>query len=383
MIVRDEEGHLADCLRSIRDLVDEIIVVDTGSTDGTRPLAQGFGARVIPFEWRQDFAAARNEALRHARGRWILYVDADERARPCPRDALDAVLGDRSAVAATVRFRPQTGYTRYREPRLFRNDPRIRFHGVIHETMLPAIHAVCRQDGGRIVPSEVALDHVGYDGDQKRKHARNLPLLRARLAADPQHSYSWIHLARTLAATGDEGAARAAWRRAIAIARARAWPTMLDCLAYSDLLCRQPAETDAATLLEEALARFPGNHSLAWIHARHVMAAGCFDAAIPILEALASVDGDALCDESVAHDLRIFGVLACDSLALCHFRLGRYVESARYYARAAAYAPDDPRYPVKRRLAEARAASRTASAGGSAAPPEPRGGFPENGRRDT
>jgi tetratricopeptide (TPR) repeat protein len=364
MIVRDEEAHLADCLRSIRDLVDEIVVIDTGSSDGSRTLAESFGARVVPFEWRRDFAAARNEALSYARGSWILYVDADERARPCPRGDLEAVLGDPSAVAATVRFRPQTGYTRYREPRLFRNDPRIRFHGVIHETMLPAIHEVCRRDGTRIVPSELALDHVGYDGDQQRKHLRNLPLLRARLATDPQHSYSRIHLARTLAATGDEAGARAAWRQAIAIARARTGTTTLDCLAYTDLLCREPPEPDAATLLEEALQRFPGNHSLAWIHGRHLMATARFEAAIPIFEDLASIDGETLCDDLVAHDVRIFGVLAWDSLGLCHFRLGRYAESARWYARAEASLPGDLRYDVKRRLAEARAAGR-----GSRRPP--------------
>ncbi len=78
MIVRNESAHLADCLGSVADLVDEIVVVDTGSTDGTRDLAARFGARVYEFTWVDSFAAARNESLRHATGDWIFWLDGDE-----------------------------------------------------------------------------------------------------------------------------------------------------------------------------------------------------------------------------------------------------------------------------------------------------------------
>jgi glycosyltransferase involved in cell wall biosynthesis len=127
LIVRDEATMLGDCLRSLRGLVDEILVVDTGSTDGTPDLAAGLGARIVTFPWQGDFAAARNEALARARGRWILYIDADERIGPVPPAERDRLLSDDSVVAYTVRFRPRSGFTRYREHRIFRNDPRIRF----------------------------------------------------------------------------------------------------------------------------------------------------------------------------------------------------------------------------------------------------------------
>ena len=176
--------------------------MDTGSADATREIAAAAGARVVDFPWRHDFAAARNHGLLHATGAWILYIDADERARDWDRAALDALLDDRSLVACTVRFRPRSGYTRYREYRLFRNDPRIRFHGVIHETMLPAIQRVVAEDGRRIGESDLAIDHVGYDGERTAKHRRNLPLLRARLAAEPDHVYCWQQLGHTLLALG-------------------------------------------------------------------------------------------------------------------------------------------------------------------------------------
>ena len=79
MIVRDEEKVLGDCLRSIRDHVDEIVITDTGSTDRSREIAGEFGARVLEQPLQDDFSAARNHSLDAATGDWILYIDADER----------------------------------------------------------------------------------------------------------------------------------------------------------------------------------------------------------------------------------------------------------------------------------------------------------------
>lgn len=78
MIVKNEEKHLVRCLKSVRDIADEIIVVDTGSTDKTKDIATVFGAKVFDFPWTGDFAEARNESLRHASGDWIFVLDADE-----------------------------------------------------------------------------------------------------------------------------------------------------------------------------------------------------------------------------------------------------------------------------------------------------------------
>src|SRR6266852_1201445 len=78
LMARNEEGKLAACLQSAADLVDETIVVDTGSTDGTREVAVRLGARVFEFPWCDDFAAARNECIRHAKGDFIFWMDADE-----------------------------------------------------------------------------------------------------------------------------------------------------------------------------------------------------------------------------------------------------------------------------------------------------------------
>jgi hypothetical protein len=88
LIVRNEEAKLPACLESIAGIGGEIIVVDTGSTDRTKEVAVGFGAKVFDESWIDDFAAARNECIRHATGEWIFWLDADERVDEGNRDKL-------------------------------------------------------------------------------------------------------------------------------------------------------------------------------------------------------------------------------------------------------------------------------------------------------
>ena len=101
LIVRNEERSLERTLASLADLVQEVIVVDTGSEDGTKEVAARQGARVADFQWVDDFAAARNESLRLATGEWIFWLDADEwldeENRPKLRELL-AGLGDENAA---------------------------------------------------------------------------------------------------------------------------------------------------------------------------------------------------------------------------------------------------------------------------------------------
>src|SRR5436190_5783574 len=78
MIVRSCQEELAATLRSVRDLADELVILDTGSTDGTREVASQFAALVIQQPWQDDFAAARNACLKHVSGEWVLWLDAGE-----------------------------------------------------------------------------------------------------------------------------------------------------------------------------------------------------------------------------------------------------------------------------------------------------------------
>ncbi|HVN35350.1 MAG TPA: glycosyltransferase [Casimicrobiaceae bacterium] len=361
LIVRNEERFLEGCLRSLGGRVDETVVVDTGSTDRSREIAGDLGARVIDRRWAGDFAAARNAAIDAARGAWVLYIDADERVVEFDRDAVAAELADARCACYRVLFRPAGGLTRYREYRLFRNRAELRFSGLIHESILPALEALRMRTGLAVGDSHVALDHLGYDGDLRAKHERNLPLLRARLARDPQHVYSLDHLGATLLALGDAAGAEAAWRRAIDVVRASGARVASDGLPWfhlATLLIERGH--DAAALLAEACAAFPENHSLAWLRARSLVAAGDYAAAAPLFAALTRVDVEALSAGSLAFDSTIFGAGAHAALGLCAFRLGRYAESAAHYARAEAIEPANLELRSKRMLSEIEARRKVA-----------------------
>src|SRR5438132_14215088 len=100
MIVKNEEANLAECLSPVRSLVDEIVVVDTGSTDRTREVAAAWGARIFEFPWCDDFSAARNECLRHARGDWVLSLDADDRVDDANAKKLEGLFAGLAGPAA-------------------------------------------------------------------------------------------------------------------------------------------------------------------------------------------------------------------------------------------------------------------------------------------
>lgn len=356
MIVRDEERFLDGCLRSLAGVVDEIVVVDTGSRDASARIAESHGARVSEFRWCDDFSAARNAALERATGDWILYIDADERVVEGDRSTLEPFLGDPGVAALTVRFRSSAAVSRYREHRLFRNRPEVRFRGVIHETHLPDLWAFCAREGLRLEHSQLAIDHLGYEGDLERKHRRNLPLLQARLAREPNHVYSWWHLGATFHGLGDEAAAEDAWRRGVEVVRAKRARTLADSLPHTELArCRLRRGEDASELLAEGQLWFPDNFTLLWLQGQAWQRAGLHAEALVIFERLATVDPEIVAG-SLGHDRRIFGEQACASAGLCCFRLGRYAEAASWYARAEQLAEDGLEYRLKRALAERRGA---------------------------
>ena len=190
LIARNEAKNLPRCLESVRGVVDEIVLVDTGSTDDTVAVAEGHGARVFHLPWADDFAAARNEAVRHARGRWILALDADEALTSEARRALRGLLADERFMAFLLNIRSPLKDARGQAavinawPRLFRNRPDIRYEGRVHEQISPSI----ARAGGMVAATDLVIDHLGYHQDftdQGTKRDRNLELLRQQLAERP------------------------------------------------------------------------------------------------------------------------------------------------------------------------------------------------------
>ncbi len=238
MIVRDEEETLPDCLESVLraskpgpdGLVDEVVIVDTGSTDGTIDVARSFGARVLQEPWRKDFSAARNVSLEAATGDWILWLDADERLA-WSRDAAEFTARKRTlldhlrASPCAAWFIPVVNRTprgRYaiRGHRLFRRMPGLRFTGRVHEQLTPALKQLGLKAGHLPEAAQVTIDHLGYDLDAAElegKWRRNLELLRLQVAACPTDAYVRFNLAQTLMLQGEPALAEAELKQALSI----------------------------------------------------------------------------------------------------------------------------------------------------------------------
>lgn len=365
LIVRDESKHLPECLSSLAGIADEVVVVDTGSTDNTRQIAKDGGVRLFDFEWIDDYAAARNEALRHCRGEWVLSVDADERYRACPREILDPLLCDESKAACSTLFRIRADFTSYRRVRLFRNHELIRFKGIIHENVLAGIERYSSEYGAEIGESPLFADHVGYDFSQSAKNRRSLPLLLRCAEQEPGRSILWCHLANVYASLGDAEAAERCWKRAVEAADNHTGaPGLYDSIAYLGLLeWLISRREDVSELLRRARKKFPGNLQLLWFEGRRMMEDGHYRAAIQRFEELIAArqhpDFDRRHgnpsddpDHWFGYDKRLFGVLPAESLATCHLHLDQYQESLRYLDLAARHRPESRELLLKRRLCE-------------------------------
>lgn len=206
MIVRDNEDTIRPCLESIKPFVDEMIVVDTGSTDRTPDICRELGARVEHFPWCDDFSAARNESLKYARGTWIFWMDSDDTIGPdCGRELrtltqtkhADEVLGFVMQVHCPGRnAEGAEEVTVVDHVKLFRNRCNLRFEHRIHEQILPAIHRA----GGRVEWTDLFVVHSGADRSpqgERRKLERDLRILNRELLEKPNHPFVLFNLGMT------------------------------------------------------------------------------------------------------------------------------------------------------------------------------------------
>jgi glycosyltransferase involved in cell wall biosynthesis len=358
LIVRDEEAVLEECLASIREVVDEIVVVDTGSVDSTCDTALRFGARLFHHRWNEDFAEARNVALGHVRGEWVLYIDADERLVDPDRRAVEALLAGSDAAAFRILLHPEQRASAYLEYRIWRNDPTIRFEGIIHESVVPAIVRLANRERRPILTADLVLRHVGYEGDQRPKHLRNLPLLRRELERNPTNLFVRHHLFRVLEGLGHDEEAESVLLEAFSLVEAGERNGSVDelgALIFAEVIRRRGTRgEDAEELLSRALGLYPENCAFLVLEARRLVAQKRFEAAIGraerVLEIAARQEPSIL-----AYDMRLLGEAPHEIKALCLFRLERYAEAAAEYAKAWELAPEDISYRVKRDLAAARA----------------------------
>ncbi len=219
MIVKDEEQNLARALASAAGLDAELVVVDTGSTDGTVLVAERAGARVLHFPWVDDFSAARNFGLASARGRWLLVLDADEELTEELRARIAGVLGGTRAGALRVPVASldDRGALRMSAPivRIVRNGRGYAFEGRVHESVERSVIA----GGAAIDEADLPITHHGYtsaEDTRKQRHERNMRLLVGAHEAAPRDARHWHYLGLEHAIAGDHERAARWFERVIA-----------------------------------------------------------------------------------------------------------------------------------------------------------------------
>lgn len=194
LIVQNEEEFILSCLNSVKAIVDDCIVIDTGSSDQTAKLAAAAGARVFNFPWSGDFAEARNFALAQADSDWVLVLDADEILEPVSREQFLDLLTEPAIEGYFVRIKNLVGSgseTTWDESvRLFRNKQAYRFAGAIHEQVATSILNLNKGQG--LAHSSLVILHYGYLDHQlakKHKFARNTQILKQALSQSPDDPF--------------------------------------------------------------------------------------------------------------------------------------------------------------------------------------------------
>lgn len=344
MIVKDEEAVLGRCLQSAADLVDEIIIVDTGSTDGTKEIARRFTDRLFDFVWADDFAAARNFSFDKARGDYCMWLDADdvllEDDRARFRAMRETLLPQADVVMLPYHtaFDPQgrPTFTYYRE-RVVRNLPRFRWAGAVHEAITP---------GGEIRWSDAAVTHKKEGpGDPDR----NLRIYEAQLSEG-----------KTLDPRGQFYYARELWYHGRFAQAAEVLTAFLDggagwienqieaCRLLSQCMTALDREADALSALLRSLTLDAPRAEVCcdiggWFQARARWQQAAFWYELALTRTREDASG-----AFVSPDC--YGYLPCIQLCVCYYRMGDPARAREYNQRAGAFKPDDPAYLYNERF---------------------------------
>lgn len=324
MIVRDEESCLGRCLRSVQGQVDEIVIVDTGSTDRTVAIAESFGARVYHHPWENDFSKHRNQSLAYATGDWILQLDADEELFAEDGPLLRQLVTEEKADYYHCQFqdirRDGSVHGVFYLIRLFRNGMGMGFERKVHNQL---------QVKGEGAYSALRIRHYGYDLTPERmeaKHLRTTTLLKEMVAANPDDAYNLFQLAASYSMHREFDQAVLYGERALAIMRRRKLKLSFFLTAFHTVAQGYFAQGDLAAaerICREALDFFPLHldacHTLAAIYFQRRMAEPCRASSERYLEIHAAITADpSLIGSYYCHSLTrrheiLFG-LACLAL---------------------------------------------------------------------
>lgn len=200
MIVKNEEKNLSKCLNSIRNKVNEIIVVDTGSTDKTKEIAKKYTDKIFDFIWNNDFSAARNFSISKAANDWVLILDADEIVNNFNKNTVTEFIKKNEKIVGRVKrinsFEDSSGKKKQfeRVNRLF-NKNHFVYEGIIHEQIISK-----NKEDYYTEDIDIIVDHIGYEKEvlnSTNKIKRNKELLEKALLSNNKDPYLYYQLGKT------------------------------------------------------------------------------------------------------------------------------------------------------------------------------------------
>lgn len=264
MIVKNEERNLPRVLGSIEGLADEVIVVDTGSTDDSVKTALSYGAQVYHFSWCDDFSAARNESLRHATKDYILWLDGDDELPKGEHHKIRNALAAKPGHAWYLRLRNVEALkqTEAVQLRMFPNRRNVRFEGRVHEQ----VYSVIKSLRIPLAFCNAVVNHYGYydPGQTQEKLLRNKTLLEREIADDPRNPFALFFLSRSLKGLNEIEEAHRCLDELLKLADGEEKIHEFDIVKIglvdkAELLCRQGRAEEALNLLERWLKIVKGD----------------------------------------------------------------------------------------------------------------------------
>ena len=261
MIVKNEERNLARCLKSSKDCVDEMIIVDTGSEDQTIAIAEQFGAKIYHYQWQEDFASARNFSLDQAKGDWILYLDADEELEPNCAQRLRSLTENPTAegyIFQIINLTDGNDPLKHVNVRMFRNKPQYRFEGKLHEQIITAISP--RTTGSPVIYSGINILHYGYMAAEfiaKNKAQRNHRINMKLVEQDPNNPFYLYSLGGSCVNLNDLEGAVAHYRKALEHVNLRAMYAPSIFISLISCLLKIGNLDEAVHYLEQCKTHYP------------------------------------------------------------------------------------------------------------------------------
>lgn len=290
MIVRDEAKRIANCLESVKDQVDEIVIVDTGSEDDTPEICRAFGAFVYHLPWNDDFSEARNYGIAKAKGDWIFWLDADESVQFPEGYSLQRELADVQDLMFQAHLFHYYGAGREAEQifkmaqvRLFRNGVGFQFEHPIHEA-LNADKIVPDLSRSTLRTLPITIHHEGYLDAvvrEKGKGSRNVELLEKVRAQETDDLWVRYHLAAEAYREGEYERAYSLVNESIIafLSAGRLPPSLLYNLKYFSLLgAGRPAVGWPS--IDKAIELYPDYVNLHWIKGEILYRIKRFDEAL-------------------------------------------------------------------------------------------------------